>query len=88
MRCVKRLSIVLAACLTLASCSSSPKPSNVPPQLPPVYPAALMQLCPPPTAVQGASADEVARALFEMYGVYGQCAGMHAELLRWIEGGQ
>jgi len=29
--------------------------------------------------------DEVAAALMELYGLYGQCAALHADLLRAIE---
>jgi len=30
--------------------------------------------------------DDVAVALMDLYGLYGQCAGMHAELVRHLEG--
>ena len=35
-----------------------------------------------------AEVDEVAAALMDMYGLYGQCAGLHADLVRALEGGE
>lgn len=35
-----------------------------------------------------AEVDEVAAVLMDMYGLYGQCAGLHADLVRALEGGQ
>lgn len=33
-----------------------------------------------------AEVDEVAAVLMEMYGLYGQCAGLHADLVQALEG--
>jgi len=30
--------------------------------------------------------DDVAAALMDLYGVYGQCAGLHADLVHALEG--
>jgi len=30
--------------------------------------------------------DDVAAALMDLYGLYGQCAGLHADLVRAVEG--
>ena len=88
MPCLKRRLAAVVACLSLASCSSLPPPASVPQPPQPVVPAALLQLCAPPADLQGASADDVARALFALYALYGVCAGTHAQLVQWLDGGQ
>ena len=85
MHCSKRLMAAVVVCLSLASCGSLEKPSSAPLTLQPVYPAALVQLCAQPAEIAGASADDVARALYSMYQLYGVCAGMHAQLVHWLE---
>lgn len=78
------LPIALVACLMMASCSSSaPRVSALPTPLP----AAALQLCPEPGPAPGSGVDDVAAALMDLYGQYGQCAGLHAELVRRIEAG-
>lgn len=84
MRSLNRLPIVLAASLTLASCASSPPRAIA---LPRPLPAAALQLCPSPGPAPGGEADGVAEALMDLYGLYGQCAALHAGLVRAIEGG-
>ncbi len=82
MRSRTRLAIALAAALTMTACASSvPRASALPRPLP----AAALQLCPEPGSAPGHSVDEVAVALMDLYGLYGQCAGMHAELVRRLE---
>ena len=51
-------------------------------------PAAALQLCPAPPMLDSAEVDDVAAALMDMYGLYGQCAGLHADLVQALEGGQ
>lgn len=80
---MSRLLIVLIAGLALASCSAwTPRASALPRPLP----AAALQPCPEPGPAPGAEADAVAAALFDLYGLYGQCAGLHAGLVRHLEG--
>ena len=88
MRCLKRLMAAVVVCLSLASCGNLAKPSSAPLTLQPVYPGALVQLCTPPAEIPGASADDLARALYALYALYGACAGMHAQLVQWLESGQ
>ena len=88
MPCLKRLMAAVVACLSLASCGNLATPNSAPLTLQPVYPAALVQLCAPPAEIPGASADDVARALYAMYVLYGVCAGMHAQLVHWLESEQ
>ena len=89
MRSPKRLLAALAACLVLASCGSSPQRSSAPPPPPAkVYPAAALQLCPEPPPLQGEHADDVARALLHLYVLYAMCAGIHVDLVQWIESGK
>ena len=49
-------------------------------------PAAAMQLCPEPGPAPGGDVDDVAVALMDLYGLYGQCAGLHVDLVRALEG--
>ena len=89
MRSPKRLLAALAACLVLVSCGSSPKRSSAPPPPPAkAYPAAALQLCPEPLPLQGVHADDVASALLNMYLLYAMCAGIHVDLVQWIESGK
>ena len=78
-----RLAIVLAAALTMTACATSAPRESV---LPKPLPAASLQLCPAPGSALGSDVDEAAAALMDLYGLYGQCAGMHAELVRHLEG--
>ena len=80
-----RLLIVLVAALTMTACASSAPPVTA---LRQPLPAAALQLCPAPPMLGSAEVDEVAAALMAMYGLYGQCAGLHADLVRALEGGQ
>nr|DAP44372.1 MAG TPA: hypothetical protein [Caudoviricetes sp.] len=47
-----------------------------------------MQPCPVPPILSSGEADDVAAALMDMYGLYGQCAALHADLVRVLEGGR
>lgn len=86
MRSPNRLLAALAACLVLASCGSFKQPSSAPPPPPAkAYPAAALQLCQAPPGLQGASADDAARTLLHLYFLYAMCAGIHADLVHWIE---
>ena len=80
-----RLLPVLAAVLMMTACASSAPPVTA---LRPPLPAAALQLCPLPPMLGSAEVDEVAAVLMDMYGLYGQCAGLHADLVRALEGGQ
>ena len=83
MRSSFRLLPVLAAALTMTACASSAPPAIA---LPPPLPAALLQSCPPPGPAPGAEVDAVAVALMDLYALYGQCAALHLELVRALEG--
>ena len=76
---------VLAAVLLMTACASSAPPVTA---LRQPLPAAALQLCPAPPMPASAEVDEVAAVLMDMYGLYGQCAGLHADLVRALEGGQ
>ena len=78
-----RLLIVLVAALTMTACATSAPRVNA---LPKPLPAASLQQCPEPGPAPGSDVDEAAAALMDLYGLYGQCAGMHAELVRHLEG--
>ena len=78
------LTVVVAALMTTACASSAPPVTALRQPLP----AAALQLCPAPPMLGSAEVDEVAAALMDMYGLYGQCAGLHADLVRALEGGQ
>lgn len=82
-----RLLIALAAALTLTACASSAPPGTglLRPQAA-YLPAATLQLCPAPPPAPGPEIDDVAAALMDMYGLYGQCAALHADLVRALEG--
>lgn len=45
----------------------------------------MLELCKAPPLLLGNHADDIARALFALYGLYAMCAGMHANLVQWIE---
>ena len=62
--------------------------SAPPPPPAKVYPAAALQLCPEPPPLQGEHADDVARALLHLYVLYAMCAGIHVDLVQWIESGK
>ena len=86
MRSPNRLLAALAACLVLASCGSFKQPSSGPPPPPAkAYPAAALQLCQAPPPLQGSHADDSASALLNLYVLYALCAGIHADLVWWIE---
>ena len=72
---------VLAAALMMTACASSAPPVTA---LQRPLPAAALQLCPAPGA--GPEVDDVAANLMDMYGLYGQCAALHADLVRAVEG--
>ena len=76
---------VLAAVLMMTACASSAPPVTA---LQRPLPAAALQLCPAPPMLDSAEVDDVAAALMDMYGLYGQCAGLHADLVQALEGGQ
>ena len=76
---------VLAAVLMMTACASSVPPVTA---LQRPLPAAALQLCPAPPMLDSAEVDDVAAALMDMYGLYGQCAGLHADLVQALEGGQ
>ena len=78
-----RLLIVLVAALTMTACATSARQGSA---LPKPLPAASLQQCPEPGPAPGSDVDDVAVALMDLYGLYGQCAGMHAELVRHLEG--
>ena len=78
---------VLAAALMMTACASSAPPVTALQRPQAAYlPAAALQLCPVPPAAPGPEVDDVAAALMDMYGLYGQCAGLHADLVRAVEG--
>ena len=85
MRSKTRLVIVLVAALTMTACASSVPPVTA---LQRPLPAAALQLCQVPPMLDSAEVDDVAAALMDMYGLYGQCAGLHADLVQALEGGQ
>ena len=80
-----RLLLALVAVLMMTACASSAPPVTA---LRQPLPAAALQLCPAPPMLGSAEVDEVAAVLMDMYGLYGQCAGLHADLVRALEGGQ
>lgn len=80
-----RLLLALAAVLMMTACASSAPPVTA---LQRPLPAAALQLCPAPPMLDSAEVDDVAAALMDMYGLYGQCAGLHADLVQALEGGQ
>ena len=85
MRSINRLLAVMAVALTMTACASSaPRGSGLQKPLP----AASLQLCPAPGPAPGNNVDDTAAALFDLYGLYGQCAGLHADLVRAVEGGR
>lgn len=73
---------VLAAALMMTACASS-APHVTALQRP--LPAAALQLCPAPPPAPGPEVDDVAVALMDLYGLYGQCAALHADLVRAVE---
>ena len=77
-----RLLIVLVAALTMTACATSARQGSA---LQKPLPAASLQLCPAPGPAPGSDVDEVAAALMDLYGLYGQCAGIHADLVRRLE---
>ena len=83
MRSRQRLVIALAATLMMTSCASSPPPVTA---LQRPLLAAALQLCPPPDLPPDSEVDDVAATLMDLYGLYGLCAGMHADLVRAVEG--
>lgn len=76
---------VLAVVLMMTACASSAPPVSA---LQRPLPAVALQLCPMPPVLSSAEVDEVALALMDMYGLYGQCAGLHADLVQALEGKQ
>lgn len=80
-----RLLLALVAVLMMTACASSGAPVTA---LQRPLPAAALQLCPAPPMLDSAEVDDVAAALMDMYGLYGQCAGLHADLVQALEGGQ
>lgn len=86
MRSRLRLLPVLAAALMMTACASSAPPVTGLQRPHSAYlPAAALQLCPPPPPAPGPEVDDVATALMDLYGLYGQCAGLHADLVRTLE---
>jgi predicted component of type VI protein secretion system len=82
MRSRLRRLLALAAALTMTACASSAPPVTA---LQRPLPAAALQLCPAPPLAPGPEVDDVATTLMDMYGLYGQCAGLHADLVRAVE---
>ena len=80
-----RLLLALVAVLMMTACASSAPPVSA--LLGPL-PAVALQLGPMPPVLSSAEVDEVALALMDMYGLYGQCAGLHADLVQALEGKQ
>lgn len=74
--------LALAAVLMMTACASSVPPAT---GLQRPLPAAALQLCPAPPTLGSGEVDEVAATLMDMYGLYGQCAGLHADLVRALE---
>lgn len=83
MRSSSRPLAVLVAALMMTACANS-VPPVIAPQRP--LPAAALQLCPLPPVLVSVEADEMAATLMDMYGLYGQCAGLHADLVQALEG--
>lgn len=82
MRSRLRRLLALAAALTMTACASSAPPVTA---LQRPLPAAALQLCPAPPLAPGNEVDDVAATLMDMYGLYGQCAALHADLVRAVE---
>ena len=85
MRSSPLLPAALAACFLLTSCASSPLPATA---LPRPLPAASREACPQPPQAPPATGevDPVAVALFDMYALYGLCAGRLLDLLNRLDG--
>ena len=89
-----RLLLALVAVLMMTACASSVPPVTALRRPLPAaalrrpLPAAALQLCQVPPMLDSAEVDDVAAALMDMYGLYGQCAGLHADLVQALEGGQ
>ena len=77
-----RLLLALAAVSMMTACASSAPPVTA---LRQPLPAAALQLCQVPPMLDSAEVDEVAATLMDMYGLYGQCAGLHADLVHALE---
>lgn len=48
----------------------------------------MLALCPPPPQMPGAEMDALVMTLKTTYDAYGHCAGLHADLVRWLEAPQ
>ena len=72
---------VWVALLTLTACAPLKTVVSVP--YPPL-PAALAQPCDLPPKLTGNNADAALLALKVMYDLYGECAGRHYELIRYM----
>ena len=85
MRSLQLRAAALAACFLLTSCASSPLPATA---LPRPLPAASREACPQPPQAPPATGevDPVAVALFDMYALYGLCAGRFLDLLNRLDG--
>ena len=77
-----RLLLALVAVSMMTACASSAPPVT---GLQRPLPAAALQLCPAPPAPSSGEVGEVAATLMDMYGLYGQCAGLHADLVHALE---
>lgn len=87
MRSRLRLLPALVAASTMTACASWAPPATGLQRPQAAYlPAAALQLCPAPPPAPGPEVDDVATALMDLYGLYGQCAGLHADLVRAVEG--
>ena len=85
MRSSPLLTAALVACFLLTSCASSTPPGTA---LPKPLPAASREACPQPPQAPPATGevDPVAVALFDMYALYGLCAGRLLDLLKRLDG--
>lgn len=82
MRSRNLLAIALAVCFLLTSCANSRPPVTAPPK---PLPAASVQLCPLPPAVDSNKGDDLVAALKQLLDMYGTCAGRLVELLDWLD---
>ena len=85
MRLSPLLTAALVVCFLLTSCASSTQPGT---GLPKPLPAASREACPQPPQAPPATGevDPVAVALFDMYALYGLCAGRLLDLLNRLDG--
>nr|DAN19455.1 MAG TPA: TRAF PROTEIN, TRAO PROTEIN, TRAN ADHESION, BACTERIAL SECRETION.5A [Caudoviricetes sp.] len=76
---------VAIAAILLTACTNSPKPAPVQPKpLPPALAVPCQSLPPLPQN----HSDAVLVALKQMYDLYGICAGLHVDLINYVQKGE